>query len=801
MSSRRRRRHRVSRKLLIWIGGVAAVFILLPVLAVVGLIAMIDPNSYKAQLETSLRQVLGRDLRIRGPLTVSASLTPTLQADDVTLPNMPSGSRGDMVRIERMTVELATQALLTGHLVIARIALIKPDILFETDAAGAANWRYQPQAAPPRPTGTFESPNLALLTVHVRDGRITWRDGATGSATTAELRRLSLTSSAIDAPVIASAEILYGKQRINMAAQTGPWARLIDASARTPWGLFANFESGGAKLTITGALTRPNELKGYSLRLDAAVPDLGAIAWALPWRVPPLHGFTASARLLDTGGDYPDISGVLVQSGFTNLEKTAPGLTLDSLRMEMPRLSEPMVITAEGAFASSPLRVSATLGPPILLLPNAPTGQGYNVDIAIEAAGASFAVRGAIADPVAAKGMDIAVGARIPDLGLLSTLIGVRLPLLRTIAFAGQLTDGEGGYLKETALRNIVLTLPQGDVSGDIAVALRERPRVRTMLKSSLLDLDSILAAWDESKPQEAPSIRRQPRPRTDVTVAPTVPRRSETMLPDTPVPFDGLKLIDADFRASVDTLRAGGAAYRDVAASVVLSDGRLVANPISAELGGGRAELRLALDARQPVATVVVAAKAQGVDIRAPLAAWGVPGVAVGKIDLDGDFQASGASWHELAGATGGRLALSLTDGELDTRLAHGTMLDVLRAMRSGNDRVEGARTRLRCLTLALEAAKGAVTVTQAGLDSARLFGTLAGRVNLTEETMQLQVRSYLRTGAGANPQGVTAVPLKLEGTWQDPKVSADPPATGRPALITATDACAPSPLLRRSP
>lgn len=622
MSSRRRRRRKVSRKLLYWIGGGAAAAVLLPILIVIGLIAAIDPNSYKEQLEVSLRKVLGRDLHIRGQLSVSASLSPRLEADDVTLINMPTGSRADMVRIEHMTIDIATRALLTGRLVISRISLIKPDILIETDRFGAGNWNYKPAAPPDDQDGA----NLALVTMHVRDGRITWRNGQTGEAAIVELRRLQMSSASPQAPVIVSAEANYGRQRINVSAQTGPWSRMLDSAARTPWGVFANFESGGAKLTVTGAMTRPHELRGYSLRFDASVIDLGQLGWLLPWRLPPLHNFSASARVLDTGTDLPDITGVVVQSGFTNLDKMTPSLSLDTLRIEMPRLSEPLTISAEGSYLSAPLRIAGTLGPPILLLPN-PPGGSYNIDLRMEAAGATFAARGAIADPAAGKGMDIGIGARVPDLGLLAPLAGMRLPVLRNIAFAGQLVEGSGGFREELVLRNIALTLPQLDLAGTIGLSLKDRPLLRVATTSQLVDIDAAIAAWEAGKPLDPDGVRRFGAAGRvlDVITPPPMPSRGLTVIPDDRLPLEALRAINLNLRLGVEQLRAGGMVYRDVQIASVLSDGRLVLSPVTAEVAGGRAELRMAVATDGVAPRVSLELMARGVDAKPLVAAWGL--------------------------------------------------------------------------------------------------------------------------------------------------------------------------------
>ncbi len=775
MSSRRRRRRKVSRRLLYWIGGGAAAAVLLPILIVVALIAAMDPNSFKEQLEVSLRKVLGRDLHIRGQLSVSTSLSPRLEADDVTLINMPNGSRADMVRIEHMSIDIAPRALLTGRLVISRISLIKPDILLETDRNGVGNWTYKPAI----PQEDDDGARLLLVTVHVRDGRVTWRDGVSGESASVELRRVQMSAASPEAPVIASAEVLYGRQRINISAQTGPWSRILDTAARTPWGVFANFESAGAKLTITGALTRPYEMRGYSLRVDATAPDLGQLSWLLPWRLPPLHNVSATARLLDAGGEMPEITGLVMQSGFTNLDKAVPGLTLDLFRLELPRLSEPLLITAEGAYISSPLRIAATLGAPVLLLPNPPPGP-FAVDVRLEAAGATFAARGAIAEPGAGKGVDIGIGARVPDLALLAPLIGQRLPVIRNLAFAGQLVEGAGGFREDLQLRNIVLTTPQLDLAGTAELTLKDGPQLRLATTSKLFDIDAAIAAWEASKPQEQDGVRRfgAGGRGLDVIIPPPMPSRGLTAIPDERLPLEWLRALNLDLRLGIDQLRAGGIAYRDVQLTSELRGGKLTIDPLSAEMAGGRGELRMSLDAGAAAPGASLALKAEGLDLKPLIASWGWPPLIVGKLDGEMQLQSSGASLHELAAGASGRMRLALSDGRLDTGKVSGVTASVFNALRAGTDRLETGESPLRCAVLGLDIAAGVATVTEAGLDAPRLIGTAFGSVNLREETLALRLRPFLR-----NANGLAAIPLRLDNGWRDARIVPDSLTMPKPA------------------
>src|ERR1700730_8334873 len=128
-----RKRH-PSRRLLIWIGCGAAVVVLVPVLAMGILALTIDPNNYKQHLEAAVQQATGRELHIRGPVSVAASWMPTFTAKDVTFANMAGGSRPEMARADEMQITLAPWALLSGHIGLTRLTLLHPNILLETDA-------------------------------------------------------------------------------------------------------------------------------------------------------------------------------------------------------------------------------------------------------------------------------------------------------------------------------------------------------------------------------------------------------------------------------------------------------------------------------------------------------------------------------------------------------------------------------------------------------------------------------------------------------------------------------------------
>ena len=128
------------RAVALWIG-------LLAVLCILGagtgfVLWSLDPGRIKPRLIEAAERATGRTVTIAGKLKLSLSLVPTLSMDNVALSNPAGYSRPDMVKVAHVEVSFALLPLLRHQFEINRIALDRPDILLETDAAGRPNWIF-----------------------------------------------------------------------------------------------------------------------------------------------------------------------------------------------------------------------------------------------------------------------------------------------------------------------------------------------------------------------------------------------------------------------------------------------------------------------------------------------------------------------------------------------------------------------------------------------------------------------------------------------------------------------------------
>ena len=88
-----------------WWLGAAALLLLLAVAALGIAVTLLDPNDYKPQIVAAVQQATGRTLSLGGPLRISRSLWPTIEVTDVTLANLPGGTRPDLARAERIEAQ------------------------------------------------------------------------------------------------------------------------------------------------------------------------------------------------------------------------------------------------------------------------------------------------------------------------------------------------------------------------------------------------------------------------------------------------------------------------------------------------------------------------------------------------------------------------------------------------------------------------------------------------------------------------------------------------------------------------
>ena len=202
------------------------------------------------------------------------------------------------------------------------------------------------------------------------------------------------------------------------------------------------------------------------------------------------------------------------------------------------------------------------------------------------------------------------------------------------MAFHGTLTDVPGGFRNGGALHGFTLTSADGDLSGDIALALAARNSLAAVLKSNRIDLDALQAAVDQmpaAAAPPAPNRRLQPNRRLHPIIAasqpPSPPNRrcrnaASICFPTSRCHSSLLRTADADLKLDIADLHTGGADYKAIDTHAVLKGGKLSVDPFAANLPEGHLSGSLTADAAQSAPPVHITLHAPGLALKSILAA-----------------------------------------------------------------------------------------------------------------------------------------------------------------------------------
>jgi uncharacterized protein involved in outer membrane biogenesis len=164
-----------NRKLKRWLwAGLAGLALIAVIVGV--LVATIDVEPFVRSRLGLVEEATGRALRIDGKLSVRVLPRIVIVAEEVALANAKWGSQPDMLRVKRLEGALALIPLLQRRIEVARLVLVEPQLLLESDASGTGNWVLQQKKKPAAPSDGAEGFGIVVPSVVVEKGRVTFRE-------------------------------------------------------------------------------------------------------------------------------------------------------------------------------------------------------------------------------------------------------------------------------------------------------------------------------------------------------------------------------------------------------------------------------------------------------------------------------------------------------------------------------------------------------------------------------------------------------------------------------------------------
>jgi uncharacterized protein involved in outer membrane biogenesis len=308
-----------------WILGIAGFLLVALVVTVYIVLSSYDFNHLKPQITRAAKDATGRELTLAGKINLKISFSPALVVEGVAFQNAPWGSRPEMAKIKRFEVQVALIPLISGNINLKRLILVEPDLLIETDKSGKSNLDFEAmkkadsiKKKEEEPTkGKMKLPALTITELRIDKGRITYKDGKSGSAYTVMIDSLSAAVSGIEDPIKLKMKGAVNGQGLEVAGTLGPLEALTNPGKSWPLHLTASV--AGANLSVDGQIKDVQAQRGIELSFAAKGKDLGDLG-KLTGKPLPIKGpFDISGRITDPAVKTYKISGLKMALGESDL--------------------------------------------------------------------------------------------------------------------------------------------------------------------------------------------------------------------------------------------------------------------------------------------------------------------------------------------------------------------------------------------------------------------------------------------------------------------------------------------------
>ncbi|MGI9341857.1 MAG: AsmA family protein [Gammaproteobacteria bacterium] len=364
---------------------------------------------------------------------------------------------------------------------------------------------------------------------------------------------------------------------------------------------------------------------------------------------------------------------------------------------------------------------------------------------------------------------DFDLDAQITSISNLGRIAGMELPD-QPLTLSARL-DGSPRAL---TLSDFRLTAGPSDLAGTATYDTSgDQPRVDVDLTSRFLDPTPFLPPDD-----------------AETAPAAAAPADDGRLIPDTPIPAEALRELNAHANVSIGELVLPNGAVKDLLLDGSLQDGSLRIERFS--LTGDRGTLAGELQVLPDPAGSRITANIDGAEMT-----LGLTPIAPGALDLLPHYDvqvklaASGATYRELAGSLDGTVRLVGGSGQVKgfpawfLRDATAEVFDKVNPF----SKQEGF-TRIQCVTILLRSVDGQVDGVPAVLlqtDKLNIVGV--AYVDLKTEKIDVKIETAARKGLGIGAADFVTPYTKIGGTMASPKLAFDTEeAVARGAQTAAT-------------
>ncbi|MCJ7441069.1 MAG: AsmA family protein [Thermoanaerobaculaceae bacterium] len=389
----------------------------------------------------------------------------------------------------------------------------------------------------------------------------------------------------------------------------------------------------------------------------------------------------------------------------------------------------------------------------------------FPLALSLSMKGAVAKLEGAIERVRDLAGVDLKITLEVTDPKAVAASLGTAPPGLAPFQVECRVRDSGKGW----ALDPLRFTAGRSSISGSVGYVMGcPRSKISAELRAALLDLGELTGAGKDGR-----------------TTSNAPATKGGKLFSAEPLPLDVLRAFDVTAAVQVETLvLPGGAEARSVAARAVLTNGRLVVDPLSLTLGGGRISGSLRLDAgRRPGFTANLTGS--DVELRALLALLGARAdVSGGPTDLTIALAGSGGSLHEWVASLGGKVRIVVGPGRIEgaaLMLGGDVLTGALDAVNPF--RKSDTSTELRCAVINVPVERGVVRLDRrVAVETSKINIVLAGMADLGTEMLDVGFRSKATQGLGMGLANFAGA-VRVQGPFTSPALGVDAEGTAMAA------------------
>jgi len=601
----------------------------------------VDWNLRRNDIAREIEIRLGRAVAIDGPLSLSLLPVPHLEAEKVRIANIAGATDADFASAERLELRLRVLPLLSGKFAFSSLVLVKPQIRLQRLADGRVNWRFNvvdpgkagavaaggPGAASPR-TPTW---GAVFEKIELRHAQVSFRHPRLGLVSA---EQIDAEASALgdDGPFRFTGNGKMAGMPVALEGSVGE----LDAD-QTPAELSLNAGDDAGRLSVSGVLTGRDAATAFNGRITVKAAHFERLAALLGAPELPdgklelqgalaatLHNVAASNLTVDLPGASLQGFAALNLESDPQLDVKLATARLDLGPWTASKTAKPAVSAkaAPAAVAATPARSDNALR--FAFVP--PSWIGASLDLTAE----SVAWQGALL-----RGARLS--AQIANGEVTINQVGATLPGDSQVNLFGFLTFASGHPLFDGSfesgsddLRNLLrwLAIDVGGVPADRLGAARfsghvvaEPERIRLDSAELRIDGTRITSAIDLRLPNGAearpalgasfaidtlnadayrrPAVSPRPAPLAASTglgsvAPPNLPPLVTPLMVSSSLsgPIGRwLSAFDANIKAHLEQLVAGGLSFHGIDLDGALADGTLTLNSLSiADLDGTHA-------------------------------------------------------------------------------------------------------------------------------------------------------------------------------------------------------------------